>query len=118
MLNRSAFRPRKQNSHRADAWKRAPGFLRWLRGRTCRLVTHGGCGGKVRACHVDYAGDKGMATKVHDKHALPMCDAHHGIQHGVGWDTFEGNYKINALADAEAYWNAWPGRLAWELERA
>lgn len=114
MLARSAFKPRKQNSHRADAWKRVPGFLQWLRGRNCMLADRGGCDGKVRACHVDYAGDKGMGTKVHDKHAIPMCDGHHAAQHSWGWSTFEGNFKINALLAAEAYWRAWPGRSAWE----
>jgi hypothetical protein len=116
MLARSAFRPRRQNSHRADEWKRVPGFLKWLRGRPCRLSDRGGCGGKVRACHVDYAGDKGMGSKVHDRHCIPMCDTHHSVQHAVGWDTFEGNFKFNALADAAAYWQAWPGHFAWEDE--
>jgi hypothetical protein len=115
MLARSAFRPRRQNSHRADATKRAPGYLQWLRGRPCRLADRGGCAGKVRACHVDYAGDKGMATKVSDRHAIPMCDEHHRCQHTWGWQTFEANFKINALADAAAYWTAWPGRFAWEI---
>ena len=80
------------------------------------LIDRGGCSGKVRACHVDYAGDKGMSTKVHDKHAVPMCDGHHTSQHAWGWDSFEANYKIvpNALEAAAAYWRAWPGRVAWE----
>jgi hypothetical protein len=114
MLARSAFRPRRQNSHRADSWKRAPGFLQWLRGRPCMLSEHGGCGGKVRACHVDYAGDKGMGTKVHDRHAIPMCDDHHGAQHTWGWTSFEANFRINALSASAAYWQAWPGRSAWD----
>lgn len=114
MLAKSAFRPRKANSHRADSWKRVPGFLQWLRGRNCMLVDRGGCDGKVRACHVDYAGDKGVSTKVHDMHAVPMCDGHHTAQHSWGWRTFEANFKINALEAAKAYWMAWPGRRAWE----
>lgn len=114
MLARSAFKPRKQNSHRADSWKRVPGFLQWLRGRPCMLVAKGGCEGKVRACHVDYAGGKGIATKVHDKFAVPMCDGHHAAQHSWGWRTFEGNFKIDAKLAADAYWHAWPGRVAWE----
>lgn len=114
MLTRSAYGPRKKNSHKADFWKRADGFKQWLRGRPCRLADRGGCGGKVRACHVDYAGDKGMGTKVHDRHAIPMCDDHHAAQHSWGWQTFEANFKINALADAAAYWAAWPGRRAYE----
>lgn len=121
MLNAAAFKPRRQNSHRADDWKRVPGFLKWLRGRNCMLLAKGGCGGKVRACHVDYAGDKGMGTKVHDKHAVPMCDDHHASQHSWGWKTFERNFGMqegDTLLSAEAYWRAWPGRVAWEAERS
>lgn len=114
MLSASAFKPRKQNSHRADAWKRCAPFLQWLRGRPCMLVERGGCGGKIEAAHVDYAGDKGMGTKVHDKHCIPLCSDHHAAQHSWGWQTFEGNFKINALIAAAAYWHAWPGRVSWE----
>lgn len=68
---------------------------------------------KVRACHVDYAGGKGMATKVADKFAVPMCDGHHGEQHR-GWKTFEAKYRINCLALSAEFWLRWPGRPAWE----
>ena len=119
MLSRSAFKPRKQNSHKADAWKRCPQFLQWLRGRPCLLVDRGGCDGKIVAAHVDYAGGKGMGTKVPDMHAVPMCGGfhgHHAAQHAWGWKTFEANFKINALEAAKAYWQAWPGRRQWENE--
>lgn len=118
MLRRSAFAARKKNSHKADAWKRIPAFLQWLRGRPCRLVEKGGCEGRIEACHIDYAGDKGMATKVSDKWAIPMCSEHHRVQHNVGWRIFEENFKFDALEDAKAYFAAWPGRAKWELERA
>ena len=117
MLRAAAFKPRKQNSHRADAWKRVPGFLQWLRGRPCLLCDRGGCDGKIVAAHVDYAGDKGMGTKVHDRFAIPLCggfNGHHAAQHAWGWDTFEANFKINALEASKAYWAAWPGRRAYE----
>jgi hypothetical protein len=58
-----------------------------------------------------------MGTKVNDRHAIPMCDDHHEAQHRWGWQTFEANFKINALADAAVYWAAWPGRFEWERER-
>lgn len=117
MLTRAAFKPRKGNSHRADFYLRAPGFLQWLRGRPCRLADRGGCGGKIEAAHVDYAGGKGMGLKVHDRHCLPLCSEHHHAQHTWGWQTFEANFKISAVGDAQAYWMAWPGRRAWEAER-
>jgi len=83
------------------------------------LEAKGGCSGKVRACHVDYAGDKGIGTKVADEHAVPMCDGHHGQQHAWGWKSFEANYRINpsTLEAAAAYWRAWPGRGAWLARR-
>jgi hypothetical protein len=68
MLRSAAFKPRIENSHRADEWKRCEPFLKWLRGRPCFLSVHAPgkhtCTGKVRACHFDPFGDKGMSTKV------------------------------------------------------
>lgn len=120
MLARSAFAPRKKNSRKADAWKRAPQFLQWLRGRPCLLADKGGCEGKIQAAHVDYAGGKGMGTKTDDKHAIPLCAEHHRTQHAWGWQTFEGNFGFApgdcALA-AGAFWKAWPGRIAWEAKQ-
>lgn len=118
MFARIDTRPRHRNSHRADEWKRCEPFLKWLRGRSCMLADRGGCSGKVRACHVDHAGGKGMGTKVADMHAIPMCDGHHTSQHAWGWMTFEANFKIDGVLAAAAYWQAWPGRRAWETARA
>lgn len=120
MLSRTALKPRRQNSHRADDWKRAPQFRQWLRGRPCLLADKGGCEGKMEAAHVDYAGGKGVATKVHDKFSIPLCSEHHRTQHSWGWQTFEGNFGMSpgdAKLAAEAYWQAWPGRIAWEARR-
>lgn len=115
MLSRSAFAPRHKNSHKADTWKRCPRYLQWLRGRRCALDGRGGCGGRIEAAHIDYAGLKGVGSKVEDKNAIPLCSDHHRSQHAVGWPTFEGNFKFNGLIAAQAYWHAWPGRRAWEL---
>lgn len=118
MLSRTAFAPRKRNAPRI-AEKSAPAFLQWLRGRPCLLEGKGGCGGRMEAAHVDYAGGKGMGTKVRDSAAVPLCAEHHRTQHSWGWQTFEGNFGMSpgdtALA-AEAYWRAWPGRRAWEAK--
>lgn len=113
-------RPRRKNSHKADFFLRAPQFRQWLRGRLCLLADKGGCGGTMVAAHVDYAGGKGVGIKVHDKHCIPLCDDHHKAQHSWGWDTFEENFKLGiggAALAAAAYWNAWPGRKAWEEAR-
>lgn len=117
MLARSAFAPRKKNSHKADFQLRAPSFLQWLRGRNCLLCDRGGCDGRIEAAHVDYAGGKGTSIKVADKFCVPMCSAHHAAQHSWGWQTFEANFKINALEASKAYWQAWPGHRAWEESR-
>lgn len=117
MLSRAAFAPRKKNSRKADFYLRAPSFLQWLRGRPCLLEARGGCGGKIEAAHVDYAGGKGIGLKVHDRFCVPLCSDHHRVQHNVGWQTFETNYALGiggAQMASEAFWNAWPGRKAWE----
>ena len=95
------------------AHKSAPGYLKWLRGRECILAAQGGCKGKVRACHWDQAGDKGMGTKVSDKWAFPMCDGHHTEQHR-GWVTFIAKHGLTMRAICEFYWRNWHGRAAWE----
>jgi hypothetical protein len=118
-LARTAFRPRHRNAPR-PAEKSAPSFLQWLRGRECLLAGKGGCGGKIEAAHVDYAGDKGMGTKASDRFAVPMCSEHHAAQHRWGWQSFEGNFNMapgDTLLAANAYWQAWPGRVRWEAER-
>ncbi len=73
------------------------------------------CDGGIEAAHVDYAGGKGLGTKVADCHALPMCRKHHAEQHRIGWRSFEVQHgDFDALAVAEEYWRQWPGRIAWE----
>lgn len=106
MLKLSA-KPRRQNA-KDPAGKRCAPFLKWLRGRECILVNTGECWGKVRACHWDQAGDKGVGTKVSDKHSLPMCDGHHAEQGEIlGWPKFQLKYAFRA-ADATAFfWNEW-----------
>jgi hypothetical protein len=113
-------RPRRRNAPRI-AEKSAPGFLQWLRGRECawRSNKSGGeralCEGRIVAAHVDHAGGKGIATRVADRHAIPLCDYHHRCQHIIGWRTFERRLPGgDAVKLAEAYWSKWPGRIAWE----
>ena len=124
MLKPSAFKPRRQNSHRADAWKRCEPFLKWLRGRPCFLAVHDTrhvCEGKVRACHFDPWGDKGMGTKVSDSAAFPMCDGAHGEQHAKGWQTFQREHEFDGRDVVTAYWAEWSERTpmgrAWIKEQ-
>lgn len=118
MLRRSSIaKPRRRNSPR-PAEKSARGFLQWLRGRDC-LCAGPHCLGKIEAAHVDYAGDKGMGTKVSDRYAIPLCSFHHREQHQHGWQTFEREWLLggSAYAAANLYWSAWPGRIEWERVR-
>ncbi len=104
-------RPRKRNAPR-PAEKSAPAFLQWLRGRECFVDAD--CNGKIEAAHTYGAGDKGMGTKSSDRYAIPLCSGHHAEQHRIGWKSFEEAYLFLAPFMAQAYWRAWPGRIAWE----
>lgn len=106
-------KPRHRNSPRI-AEKSAPGFLQWIRGRECCLLSRGGCGGKIEAAHVDYAGGKGIGTKVADRHAVPLCTFHHAEQHRIGWGAFERKYEgFAAAVTADFLWRHWPGLAHW-----
>lgn len=113
MLARSAFRPRKQNSHRADELKRCEPYRRWLRRLPCFLSIHDHkheCFGLVRACHFDPIGDKGMSSKVCDAAELPMCDGGHGEQtDDLGWPDFQKRYAFDGGHVCIAYWTEWLG---------
>ena len=56
-------KPRRRNAGRPPE-KSARGFLQWIRGRECVFGLAGECEGKIEAAHLDFAGGKGMATKV------------------------------------------------------
>jgi hypothetical protein len=119
MLARSAIRPRRQNAPR-PAWKVAEGFKQWLRGRPCACAgKNDDCGGPIRSAHADYAGDKGMATKVSDRFCIPLSDNCHRLQHAKGWPWFDlhilGGVSRGLMLSQE-YWRAWPGRAKWESE--
>lgn len=110
MLSPRAFQPRKQNSRRADEWKRCEPYLQWLRGRQCFLALKypdHRCIGKVRACHYDPWGDKGTGTKVSDNASMPMCDGAHGHQHRIGWPKFEAKYNFDGRDIVTRYWLQW-----------
>jgi hypothetical protein len=111
MLSRSAFKPRIEKSHRADEWKRCESFLKWLRGRPCFLGIHAPgkhvCAGKVRACHFDPWGDKGISTKVSDSASYPCCDGGHEEQHRMGWPSFQSKYGFDGRDVVTAYWLEW-----------
>ena len=118
-LPRSMFQRVKPQRAGRPAWKCAEAFKRHLRFLPCAK-----CGQPPRdlsnpivAAHVDHGGDKGMGTKVSDRHCIPLCDSCHAEQHWVGWATFEKDLpgKLpDAVALACIYWTEWPGRRDWE----
>lgn len=116
LARRIDVRPRIGKSRKAELKFNCEPFLKFLRGRRCRIEGLKGhvCRGKVRACHVDYAGGKGVSLKVSDRFAIPMCDGAHAEQTDVlGWPDFEAKYQIDALADSRGFWQAWPSRMTW-----
>lgn len=126
MLSARAFKPRIEKSHRADAWKRCEPFLGWLRKRPCFLSVHAPrrhvCEGKVRACHFDPWGDKGMSTKVSDSASMPMCDGAHAEQtDDLGWPDFQSKYGFDGRDVVTAYWLEWLDRTpmgrAWKAKQ-
>lgn len=111
MVSRTAFAPRIQNSHKADSWKRCEPFLKWLRGRRCFISLQSAkhrCEGKVRACHFDPFGGKGMGSKVSDSASMPMCDGAHAEQTDrLGWPDFQRKYAFDGRDVVTAYWLEW-----------
>lgn len=120
-LPRSMFTTRKPPRAGRPAWKRAEEFKRWLRKLSCAKCGFepGDPGNPIVVAHVDHAGDKGVATKVADKHCIPLCNGCHATQHAIGWRTFEAGLPTgDATALAAAYWQRWPGMKEWEAQFA
>lgn len=119
MLARVNIKPRKQNAPR-PAWKVAEAFKQWIRGRSCACEGRNPhCDGRIQSAHVDYAGGKGVGTKVADRHCIPLSEACHRLQHDKGWKWFDERIlgaPGRGLMLAQAYWQAWPGRSRWEAD--
>lgn len=108
-------RPRLKKSPR-PAWKTAKSYLQWLRGRSCAFDGPD-CEGRMEAMHTPDPSSKGMATKAADCNAVPGCQWHHKRQTDMGWSAV-GLTRETAAEMAQAYWKAWPGRIAWERENS
>lgn len=117
-LPRAMFQKRKPPRAGRPVWKCAEEFKRWLRKLPCARCSHAGDqANRIVSAHVDHAGGKGTGTKVADRHCIPLCDECHTTQHALGWRTFEASLPTrDAVALAAAYWQQWPGRVAWERQ--
>ena len=63
------------------------------------------------AHHIRYAQPKGLALKVSDEFAVPLCATHHSENHKTGnerkwWE----HYKIEPLSDAQRLWEEFKER--------
>lgn len=126
MLRRAAFKPRIEKSHRADEWKRCEPYRKWLKTRPCFLAVHAArrhkCEGKVRPCHFDPWGDKGVSTKVSDMACMPLCDGAHMLQTDIlGWPDFQRTFGFDGRDVVTAYWLEWsegtPMGRAWKARQ-
>lgn len=115
MLSARAFKPRRQNSAKADDGRRFPQHLRWLRSLPCVLDGNPDhvCDGRIEAMHVDHAGGKGVALKVADYHAVPGCSGTHAEYHQHGARTWERKWRVDLVAVAKLYAAKSPHRHLW-----
>lgn len=119
MTFRIDIRPAHRNAPRPPE-KDAPGFKQWVRGRPCIFAYRGDCEGKRECAHLDFAGGKGMSTKVADRYSVCMCSGHHRLQTNIGWQTFMIRMEVTReqlMIAAARLWHAWPGRPAWERKQ-
>jgi len=108
--------PRHKNAGR-PAWKVAEAFKQWERGRKCVCGgSNPGCFGPIQTAHVPFPGEKGIASKVADRHCLPLSVGCHKLQHDIGWPEYSRLYMKgrDPAALSDQYWNEWPGRAKWE----
>lgn len=125
-LPRTMFQARKPARAGRPAWKCAEEFKRWLRKLPCACQgVNACCSGPIQSAHVDHAGKgtpdaKGTSSKVADRFCVPLSIGCHQHQTDViGWTEFEMTLPGgSAEALANEYWNAWPGRAAWERQLA
>lgn len=87
------------------------GFLAFLRRQRCEARRLGGCSGPIQAAHVRYSDaaagsvNPGMQRKNHDRHANPICEAHHiGVQHQMNERKFWASLGKDAYATAAAHY--------------
>jgi len=58
-----------------------------------------GCIGlPIEAAHIRTAANSGIAVKPHDAFCVPLCQAHHKVQHRIGHPRFDARYGIRLLA--------------------
>lgn len=94
---------------------RSPQHLAWVRRYFC-AVQNDACEGRVEAAHARTGTDGGMGVKPGDNWAIPLCTHHHAIQHRIGEQSFETQYKINMKRLAEHLWDVSPHGKRYRME--
>lgn len=86
--------------------------LRWVRGFDCACMDKPGmgCVGNIEAAHVRTGTDGGLGVKPSDCFAIPLCSAHHQLQHRIGEAEFERIMEIDMRAIADLLWIKSPHR--------
>ena len=104
---------RHRNSGRQHEGKRFPAHLQHVRGFCC-LVASDQCEGRIEAAHTQDGG-RGIGMKASDAYTVPLCAGHHAEQHRIGWQTFQKQHGIDAVAAAMTLARQSPSliRAAW-----
>lgn len=88
------------------------GFLAYLRRQPCEARSLGGCSGPTDPAHIRFNDgpdrqNPGGARKNHDRHANPLCRAHHDQQHGMNERRFWTLLDKDAYATAAKHYAAY-----------
>lgn len=91
------------------------GFRQYIRRQPCEARHLGPCSGPVQHAHVSYrvAGipnSFGRGVKNHDRHANPLCRAHHDMQHGMKEQAFWELIGKDAYETAAAHFAEYQGQ--------
>lgn len=105
-----SFRPEGEGQRQPR--ERDGGFLAYLRRQRCEAWTLGGCQGSSDAAHIRFNDgpdrqNPGGARKNHDRHANPLCRAHHDQQHAGSERAFWDRLGKDAYETAAAHYAAY-----------
>ncbi|EKY30607.1 hypothetical protein HMPREF0185_00186 [Brevundimonas diminuta 470-4] len=104
-----ALRPHEKRTRGRDIDN---GFLAYLRRQPCEARSLGGCFGPIDPAHIRFNDgpdrqNPGGARKNHDRHANPLCRAHHDQQHSGSERAFWSLLGKDAYETAAAHYAAY-----------
>jgi hypothetical protein len=114
-------RKREKFGTRQETRIRCPGHLAFVRLHVC-AVQGVGCSNKIEAAHFRNGTDGALGIKPSDNFAVPLCSAHHRMQHAIGeasfWAAHWVSHGIDPLKLAAQLWKASPHRRKWEQKQS